>query len=317
MAHESRVLFGYLAAAILAAVPSVALPEGLEAEDRGLSIERRQFNLLANSRLVSRAAAENVAIPQWMTVSGATNAIPIEMSTPIPHALATGDTVLIKGVLGNVAANGWWSVTVTGETTFALDDSAGSGTYAGGGSIFPSAGQPPPPGTRDASGDLPWTPWFSAPAVARETEFFAPTGEVYTFPEVPPVNSFLTQEVDGSLFRAGENLCLSIEARMPAAAIGDQRLKVVVTAAFRRLRVYSATYPAVLLTPEYQRISICFRLDGDAVTDGGVLRVEFIDEHLRGIPRPMFWARPMLNEGIAPAPWTPDVQPMTRVLGFR
>jgi len=25
----------------------------------------------------------------------------------------------------------------------------------------------------------------------------------------------------------------------------------------------------------------------------------------------------MLNEGIAPAPWTPNVEPVTRALGFR
>lgn len=317
MARNLRTRSRWLAAVILAALPSVALPEGLESEDRGLAIERRQFNLLANSSLVSRAATDNVAIPQWMTVSGASNAIPIEMSTPIPHGLATGDAVLIKGVLGNVAANGWWTVTVTGERTFALDDSAGSGIYAGGGSVFPSAGQPPLPGARDASGDLPWTPWFSAPAVARETEFFQPTGEVYTFPEVPPVNSFLSQEIDGSLFHAGENLCLSIEARMPESAIGVQRLKMIVTAAFRRVRVYGGTYPAAQLTPEYQRIALCFRLDSDAVTDGGVLRVEFIDEHLGGMPKPMFWTRPMLNEGVAPTPWTPNVEPMTRARAFR
>jgi hypothetical protein len=293
--------------------------ERFEHEDRGLAVERLRFNLLANSSLVSGAATESIAIPQWLTVSGATNTVPIEMSTPIPHALATGDAVLIKGVLGNPAANGWWTVTATAERTFTLDGSAGSGNYSGGGSIFPASGQPPLPGARDASGNLPWTPWFSAPAVARETEFFEPTGEVSTLPrpEVPPVNSFLSQEVDGSLFHAGENLCLSIEARMPESAIGDQRLKMVVTAAFDRVRVYSATHPATLLTPEYKRIAICFRLDDDAMTEGGVLRVEFIDEHLRGIAKPMFWTRPMLNEGNAPAPWTPNVEPMTRVHAFR
>ncbi|HEY6065030.1 MAG TPA: hypothetical protein VIY96_02680 [Thermoanaerobaculia bacterium] len=317
MARRLRIPSRCLALAIVAAIPWVARAEGLDLEDRGLAVERLHFNLLSNSRLVSRASSDDVAIPQWMTVSGASSTAPIEVSTSIPHRLTTGDAVLIKGVLGNLAANGWWTVTVTGEKTFALDDSEGDGIYAGGGSVFPAAGQPPVPGAQDAAGDLPWTPWFSAPAVARETEFFQSTGEVYTFPEVPPVNSFLSQEIDGSLFHAGENLCLSIEARMPVSAIGDQRLKMVVTAAFRRIRVYAATYPAALLTPEYQRIALCFRLDNDAVTAGGVLRVEFIDEHLRGIPKPMFWTRPMLNEGIAPAAWAPDTAPRTRTRAFR
>jgi hypothetical protein len=236
--------------------------------------------------------------------------------TPIEHRLTTGENVLVKGVLGNVAANGWWKVTVTSATTFTLDGSFGGGEYAGGGSVFPASGQPPPPGAEDASGDLPWTPWFSAPAVARETEFFQPNGEVFTFPEVPPVNSFLSQEIDSSLFRPGQNLCLSIEARMPEPPLGDQRLKMVVTAAFAATTVYTRTFPASNLTPEYQRVALCFRLPF-AATDRGVLRVEFIDEHLRGIPKPMIWTRPLLNEGLAPSEWTPEVEPMARTLEFR
>lgn len=318
MAKGWRAGFGWALAVVLATGTPVVPAERLAPEDRGLPVERLRFNRLANSSLVGGAATGRTAIPQWMTVSGASSTVPIEMSTPIPHGLSTGDAVLIKGVLGNLAANGWWTVTATGERTFTLDGSSGSGSYSGGGSIFPAVGQPPLPGARDASGSVPWTPWFSAPAVALETEFFEPTGEVSTLPEpaVPPVNSFLAQEVDGSLFHAGENLCLSIEARMPETALGEQSLKMVVTAAFDGVRVYSATYPAELLTPEYRRIALCFRLDDDATTEGGVVRVEFIDEHLRGVAKPMFWARPMLSEGTAPGPWTPNVERMPRVHSF-
>lgn len=316
MAQKRRVLFRWLLAAILAASSSTALPEATESEDRSLPVERIPFNLLANSSLASRATAADVPIPQWVTVRAASNTTPIQVTTPIPHGLATGDEVLIKNVQGNVAANGWWTVTATTETSFALDGSAGSAEYAGGGSVFPAAGQPPPPGARDSSGNLPWTPWFSAPAVARETEFFQPTGEVYTLPETPPVNSFLSQEIDGSLFRPGQSLCLSIEARMTEAFTGDQRLKILATAALGSVRVYSATFPAALMTPEYQRFALCFRLNEDAISDAGVVRVEFINEHLRGIPNATFWRRPMLNEGFAPAPWTPTVRPKTRTRAF-
>ncbi|HMA17280.1 MAG TPA: hypothetical protein VKS03_02485, partial [Thermoanaerobaculia bacterium] len=111
-------------------------------------------------------------------------------------------------------------------------------------------------------------------------------------------------------------LCLSIEARMPEAAIGDQRLKMVVTAALGTTRVYGTTVPASALTTVYQRFALCFRLENDAIPRGGVLRVEFIDEHLRGIPKPMFWTRPMLNEGVAPAPWTAAVPRVTRARAF-
>lgn len=312
----SRVLFRCLAAAFVAAFPAGGLSETVERTDRSLPIERLRFNKLANSTFTSGATTGGVAIPQWLTVGGATNTAPIELTTAIAHGLATGDAVLIKGVQGNVAANGWWTVTATGDRTFTLDGSAGSGEYAGGGSIFPAVGQPPLPGATDAAGALPWTPWFSVPAIAEETEFFQPTGEVYTFPRVPPVDSFLSQEIDGALFEPGQNLCLSIEARMPEAAIGDQNLKLLVTAVLGTTRVYSATFPASLVTPAFRRFSLCFRLDDDAVPRGGVMRVEFIHEHLEGISKPMFWARPMLNEGIAPIPWTPDVQPMTRVRQF-
>ena len=316
MAVGSRVLFRCLFAASLAATLS-ARAFADERDVRTLPVERLRFNLLANSALASRAADANVPLPQWVTISGATNAAPIEVRTPIGHRLATGESVLVKGVLGNVAANGWWTVTVTSETTFTLDGSLGSGEFGGGGAVFPAAGQPSPPGAPDAEGDLPWTPWFSTPAVARETEFFQPNGEVFTFPEIPPVNSFLAQEIDGSLFRPGENLCLSIEARMPEPPLGDQRLKMVVTAVLGATSVYAGTFPAANLTPEYQRIAMCFRLPFNAVTSGGVVRVEFIDEHLRGIPKPMVWARPLLNEGVLPGLWTPNVEPRARTRAFR
>ena len=98
--------------------------------------------------------------------------------------------------------------------------------------------------------------------------------------------------------------------------LGDQRLKLLVTAALGTVRVYRVTFPAELLTADYQRFALCFRLDEGPIPAGGVLRAEFIDEHLRGIPRPMYWTRPMLNEGFAPAPWTPKVSPKTRTHAF-
>jgi hypothetical protein len=103
---------------------------------------------------------------------------------------------------------------------------------------------------------------------------------------------------------------------MPERAIGDQRLTMIVTAALGVVRVYRATYPASLLTPEYQRFALCFVLDDGVTTDGGVVWVEFIGEYLRGIPKPMLWTRPMLNEGAAPAPWSPNVERMTRTRAF-
>jgi hypothetical protein len=314
---KGRVGFGWALAAILAAGTPAVPAQRFEHDDRGLGIERLPFNLLANSSFASRATTENVPVPQWLSVSAASNTAPIELTTSIVHGLATGDAVLIEGIEGNVAANGFWTVTTTAETKFTLDGSAGSGAYAGGGAAFPTAGQPSPPGPRGGAGHLSWTPWFSLPAAARSTEFFQPTGEVYTLPEVQTITSLLSQRIDASFLRRGEPLCLSIEARMSEPAIGDQRFKVLVTAVLATVRVYEATYPSSLLTTDYQRVALCFRLDDASIPDDGVLIVEFIHEDFSGIPKAMLWRRPMLNEGIAPAPWTPNVEPVTRALGFR
>lgn len=69
------------------------------------------------------------------TISGATNAIPIVITTGSAHGYSTGDFVYISGVAGNTAANGLWSITVLTSTTFSLTGSTGSGTYTSGGIV--------------------------------------------------------------------------------------------------------------------------------------------------------------------------------------
>ena len=290
-------------------------------------VGRPLFNKLANAGFVREVAAENAPLPQWLVVSGASNTSPIEIATPIPHGLETGDTVVIRGVFGNTSANGWWTVTIRTPASFAIDDSAGNGPYGGGGSIFPADGQPPPGPSNDA-GELGWTPWFSAPASIPQSEFFrfdaaGATGEVYTFPQLPtmpeptPVTSFAQQEIDGSHFQPGERLCLSIDAKVAAPASDRQKLTLIVTAAFNAVRVYRVTFPGSQLTDQYRRYSLCFALDSNAVTEAGVVRVEFLNELPRGTPpQAMFWTRPMLSEGFEPAPWTASVEPTPRKHAF-
>jgi hypothetical protein len=78
-----------------------------------------------------------------LTVSGATNATPIVVTTGT-HGLADGDNVTIASVGGNTAANGSFYVKVTGylTTTFALYSDqalttpvAGNGAYTSGGTV--------------------------------------------------------------------------------------------------------------------------------------------------------------------------------------
>lgn len=67
------------------------------------------------------------------TISDASNASPIVITTSANHLYNTGDTVIIDGVLGNTAANGTFQVTRISATTFSLDGSTGNAAYTSGG----------------------------------------------------------------------------------------------------------------------------------------------------------------------------------------
>lgn len=68
-------------------------------------------------------------------ITGATNATPIEVSTASAHGLSTGNAASIAAVLGNTAANGGWTITVTASNKFTLNGSVGNGAYTGGGNV--------------------------------------------------------------------------------------------------------------------------------------------------------------------------------------
>lgn len=76
------------------------------------------------------------------SVSGATNATPIVITTSAAHGLIPGMVVTISGVGGNTAANGTFRVIAVGSTTtFSLGDTtdgtnvAGNGAYTSGGTV--------------------------------------------------------------------------------------------------------------------------------------------------------------------------------------
>lgn len=67
-------------------------------------------------------------------ITGATNASPIVVTTSTNHGLSTGTVAIIRGVLGNTAANTeGTAITVISPTTFSINGSVGNGAYAGGG----------------------------------------------------------------------------------------------------------------------------------------------------------------------------------------
>jgi hypothetical protein len=67
-------------------------------------------------------------------ITNATNASPIQI-TLNGHSLETGDSIEVRGVLGNTAANGIWIVTRVDANNFTLDGSTGNAAYTSGGSV--------------------------------------------------------------------------------------------------------------------------------------------------------------------------------------
>lgn len=88
---------------------------------RGISIEAPMVEGLAD-----------YAFPT-LTITNATNASPIQITTSAAHGLVNGVQVYVSGVGGNTAANGYFDVTVVDSTHFTLVGSTGNGAYTGGG----------------------------------------------------------------------------------------------------------------------------------------------------------------------------------------
>ena len=74
-------------------------------------------------------------IAATLTITGATNASPIVITTAMPHQLLPNAAVYITGVTGNTAANDFWSATPIDATHFALQGSAANGNYISGGTV--------------------------------------------------------------------------------------------------------------------------------------------------------------------------------------
>lgn len=69
-------------------------------------------------------------------IASSTNATPIAVTTATAHGLATGDVISIVNHLVNTNANGPWTITRTGATTFTLDTAVGNGVGAATGEVL-------------------------------------------------------------------------------------------------------------------------------------------------------------------------------------
>jgi len=75
------------------------------------------------------------------SVTAASNATPIEITSNVSHGLTTGDAVVVASVGGNTAANGYWFIRVTADAKFVLIGSVGNGAYTSGGTWSKPTGQ--------------------------------------------------------------------------------------------------------------------------------------------------------------------------------
>lgn len=79
--------------------------------------------------------SSTITTPLTATITNATNATPIVITTSADHLFATYDRVTVSGVEGNEAANGDWAIVKLSATTFQLVGSVGSGSYTFGGTV--------------------------------------------------------------------------------------------------------------------------------------------------------------------------------------
>lgn len=70
------------------------------------------------------------------TITDATFAAPIQVTTAAPHGLATGTIVKVTGVGGNTSTNGTWTITVVDASNFTLNGSSGNAAYTGAGAYI-------------------------------------------------------------------------------------------------------------------------------------------------------------------------------------
>ncbi len=74
------------------------------------------------------------------TITAASNASPIVITTSAAHGYISGIFVTVEGVLGNTNANGTWAIDVLSATTFSMTHSVGNAAYTSGGTVYPQNG---------------------------------------------------------------------------------------------------------------------------------------------------------------------------------
>ena len=111
-------------------------------QDMRFIANKYQCFITINNTGTTQFAQVQFGVPKVFTfqaaksITNATNASPIVITTSAVHGYTTGDVVTIRGVGGNTAANVTSNaITVLTTTTFSLDGSTGNGAYTSGGRV--------------------------------------------------------------------------------------------------------------------------------------------------------------------------------------
>jgi hypothetical protein len=124
------------------AVPTVALKSSAFEKMAGYVRNRVLTGVAFPAANYARSSGTNVTVnPLAVAITAATDASPIVL-TAANHGLSSGDRVAVANARGNTAANGNWTVSVSGNSV-TLTGSTGNGAYNGGGFLYACpAGEP-------------------------------------------------------------------------------------------------------------------------------------------------------------------------------
>lgn len=126
----SYAYFALTASALLAAEnPPVALSSTIT------RVKTQANSVTGEITTVVASASGDVSGITDLDITAASNTSPIAIATATAHGLSTGDFVSISDVVGNTNANGTFEITVTGATTFTLNESSGNAAYVSGGIV--------------------------------------------------------------------------------------------------------------------------------------------------------------------------------------
>jgi hypothetical protein len=266
------------------------------------------INKLYNAHFLNNATTVNVNIPgvsNFLSITAATNATPIAITTSVAHGMLTGDTCLIDLNTGNTAANGWWIITKTGANTFTLNGSVGNGALGVTGEAFPLKGQPQPtPGTQDPNFNYPWEGgWFdnsSGGSTQWVSDGTQSTQEVLLSGGAGAISSEIQQNISVNLFRQGMKLVFSVYAKRTGATDGESlRLQIVAG-----VSSFQGIFSGANLTTSYQRCVFTLQL-GSYIPSGYGVSVDIINFVPVGhTGSGILVTKPMINVGNIATAWT-------------